>query len=178
MDTEERTGIVLVLGLDLSDVSEHLVITARKLVASIDEVDYHLVHVVHEAPFAMFLPEQVTPSDTFQRMHLESARGELERLRDIALKGSGARGFIHTPIGSPADELAALAVSVNADLIVVEGHHPGALRGFHRSTIARIAKLAPCSVLAVKPRATGLRHASAPAGRGEAGAGGSTGVHN
>ena len=44
---EERRRIVLVVGLDLSDVSEHLLLTARNLVRSVDEAELHLVHVVH-----------------------------------------------------------------------------------------------------------------------------------
>jgi nucleotide-binding universal stress UspA family protein len=61
---------------------------------------------------------------------------------------------LHTPLGHTADELARIASEVAADVIVVEAHHVGARWGFHRSVIARIAKIATCSVLAVRQRAT------------------------
>jgi nucleotide-binding universal stress UspA family protein len=151
---EARSRIVLVVGLDLTDVSEHLLVTARNLVRSVDEAELHLVHVVHRESVTQRLAEPIGAVGTVDRANVEYARWELERLRDSIVLGAGARVILHTPLGHTADELARIASEVDADVIVVEAHHAGSRWGFHRSVIARIAKIAACSVLAVRQRPT------------------------
>jgi nucleotide-binding universal stress UspA family protein len=160
---EESSRIVLVIGLDLSEVSKHLVSTARNLVRSVDEVELHLVHVVHRDSIAQRLADPLHAGGTIERAETEYAHWELERLRDAILVGSKARVTVHTPLGDAAYELARVATQVGADMILVEAHHPGTRSGFHRSIVARTAMLAPCSVLAVRQRQTEPRPPIAPA---------------
>src|SRR5258708_14084342 len=47
----EASHIVLVVGVDLSEGSEHLLPKPRDLVRPVDMADPHLVHVVRAAPF-------------------------------------------------------------------------------------------------------------------------------
>jgi nucleotide-binding universal stress UspA family protein len=64
---------------------------------------------------------------------------------------------MHTPVGDPATQLALVADEVAADLLVVEAHAHhghGPVRVFHRSTMDRIARIAPCTVLAIRKRPT------------------------
>jgi nucleotide-binding universal stress UspA family protein len=151
---EEGSRIVLVIGLDLSDVSKHLVSTARHLVRSVDEVELHLVHVVHRDSLPQRLADSMHVGGGLERAEADYAHWEMERLRDAILTGSRARVTVHTPSGNAAYELARVATQVGADVILVEAHHAGTKWGFHRSIVARTAMLAPCSVLAVRQRQT------------------------
>jgi nucleotide-binding universal stress UspA family protein len=56
---------------------------------------------------------------------------------------------VHTPAGRPAEQIVRVARAVGADAIVVEAldHHTGA---FHRSTVAELARSAPCSVVTIR----------------------------
>ena len=58
--SSEPTRIVLVVGVDLSDVSEHLRLTkARDLVRTVDIAELHVVHVVRPEPLRERLSEPV-----------------------------------------------------------------------------------------------------------------------
>ena len=64
-------------------------------------------------------------------------------------------------MSSPA-ELTRIARETAADIIVVEVHdHPP--RVFHHSVVARIARTAPCSVLAIRKPARGEESSAAAA---------------
>jgi nucleotide-binding universal stress UspA family protein len=152
---EDGTRIVVVVGVDLSEVSPHLLATARDLVRSVDDAELHLVHVVHRESLSQRLVEPhgaIGVAGTVDRANTEYAHWELERLRDLIVLGSGARVFLHTPLGNPVQELSRIAARVDADVIIVEAHQAGGRRGFHRSVIAHLAKTAPCSVLTVRQR--------------------------
>jgi len=148
----ERSRIVLVVGVDLSDVSEHLLGKARDLVHSVDDAELHVVHVVHPEPLRERLSEPIRSEGVAWRARVTHyARWELQRLCERIVHGSNARFTMHTPVGRAADELARIARDVGADVIVVEAHDHAHTRGmFHRSVVARIAATAPCSVLTIR----------------------------
>ncbi len=60
-DTErpKPSRIVLVVGVDLSDVSEHLLAQARALIGPVDEAETHVVHVVHPDSFTKRLAHPI-----------------------------------------------------------------------------------------------------------------------
>lgn len=166
-----RSRLVVTVGIDLSDVSEHLLAQARDLVRSVDEAELHVVHVVKPESLRERLTEPIGSIPTSERSMASSARWELERLCESIVQGSGARWLVHTPVGRAADEIARIARSVGADVIVVESHEQARTRVFHRSVVARIFALSTCSVLAIRdPRrfaaqaaAKGTVHATAAA---------------
>jgi nucleotide-binding universal stress UspA family protein len=143
--------IVVVVGVDLSDVSEHLLQTTRDLVRPVDEPELHIVHVVRREPLPSRLAVPLQSMHVAERANLESANWELERLcRSILGEGRG-RVTVHTPVGNAADELIAVATEVQANVIVIEAHErPGRRHLLGRSVVARIAARAPCSVLALR----------------------------
>jgi nucleotide-binding universal stress UspA family protein len=158
-----RSRLVLVIGIDLTEVSEHLLAKARDLVHSVDEAELHVVHVVHPEPLRERLAEPVNSGGVVERARMESAHWELARLCARIVQGSQASWRIHTPVGRPADELTRVAREVGADFVVVEVHeHEGRRRLFHRSVAARIAEIAPCSVLAIRDRRQALLRPAAP----------------
>jgi nucleotide-binding universal stress UspA family protein len=150
--TRSETRIVLVVGVDLSEVSGHLVTQARDLVRSVDVAELHLIHVVRPEPLRERLSEPLlSPEGPGTRALKESARFELERLCGSIVGTSGARCAVHVEVGHAADRITQLARNVGADIIVIEAHeHAPAYRAFHRSVVARIAKTAPCSVLTIR----------------------------
>jgi nucleotide-binding universal stress UspA family protein len=152
-NVEPRTRLVLVVGVDLSEVSPHLLATARSLVRSVDEAELHVVHVVHSESVVQRLSEPPGSVGVADRAQKEAARWELERLCGVIVEGAAIRVVVHTPVGHPAREINRIASEVGAGIIVIEAHdHPSKPRRLlHRSVVARIARTAPCSVLTVRP---------------------------
>jgi nucleotide-binding universal stress UspA family protein len=146
---EARSHMVVVVGIDLSDVSEHLLARARDLVRPVDNAELHIVHVVPQP--LLRLVEPARPTGLSTRAQIEFANQELQRLSGSVVRESRARVVVHTPVGRIADELTRIAREVAADLIVVEVYeHAGLRRVFHHSVVSRIARTAPCSVLAIR----------------------------
>jgi nucleotide-binding universal stress UspA family protein len=145
---------VVVVGVDLSDVSEHLLSNARDLVRTVDDAELHVVHVIRPESLRERLAEPVRSVHTSERAHAESANWQLLRLCEAIVQGSGVRWFVHTPVGDAAEQIVQMARGVRADIIVLEAHEHGARgRLFHRSAVARIFEGAPCSVLAIRKKA-------------------------
>jgi nucleotide-binding universal stress UspA family protein len=147
--------LVVVVGVDLSDVSEHLLTNARDLVRTVDDAELHVVHVVRPESLRERLTEPVRSVRVTERANVESANWQLQRLCEAIVRGSGARWVLHTPVGDAAEELTRIARKVRADIIVLEAHEHGArARLFHRSAVVRVVQRAPCAVLAIRQRAT------------------------
>jgi nucleotide-binding universal stress UspA family protein len=143
---------VVVTGVDLSDVSEHLLAKVRDLVRSPQDAELHVVHVVHPEPLRQRFAESMYTTPVGELRHIEYAHWELERLCGSIVPGW--RVFVHTPVGHAAEELTRIARDVAADVIVIQAHdHRGQHRVFHRSVVARISRTAPCSVLTIRDHA-------------------------
>jgi nucleotide-binding universal stress UspA family protein len=144
--------IVLVVGLDLTELSEHLLAKARDLVASAENAELHVVHVVRPLPLRERLGEPVHSEEGPETRALkEAARYELASLCRRIVESSPARWTVHVRVGRTADQLARVAKQVGADFVVVEAHDRAVMhRMFHRSVVARIARCAPCSVLTIR----------------------------
>jgi nucleotide-binding universal stress UspA family protein len=148
----ERNRIVLVVGLDLADTSEHLLGTVRELTFGMAEAELHVVHVVPPETFQERMGEPLTSPGLAEHRRTQVAQWELERLCRAVVAGATVHVVVHTPAGRPVTELARVAREVGADAIVVEAHehHTGARHLFHRSVAAGLAESAPCSVLTVR----------------------------
>src|SRR5580658_5604436 len=155
-EDQKPSRIVLVVGVDLSDVSEHLLMQTRALVRPVDEAEVHVVHVVHPDSLREQIERPVHSADTGARSQVEYAKWELQRLCGSLALGPRTRVTVHTPVGGVAEELTRIADQVAADIVVVEAHEhvpQGARRMFHRSVVARIVRTAACTVLTIrKPR--------------------------
>ncbi len=68
----------------------------------------------------------------------------LEKLKEVA--GDAQDIDCKVTTGKPGVRITAVAREINADLIIVGAHNPGALDYFLGSTAARVARRAPCSV--------------------------------
>jgi nucleotide-binding universal stress UspA family protein len=169
--SNELRRIVLVVGVDLSDVSEHLLAQTRALIRPVDEAEVHVVHVVHPDPLPQWMAHSHSTGSA--RANTEHATSKLQGLCDRF--GQGARAgranvVVHTPIGDAATELVQIASRVNADIILVEAHERSRRRRWHRSVLARLVRSAPCTVLTIRGQRTATQAgatwapASAPPG--------------
>jgi nucleotide-binding universal stress UspA family protein len=160
----QPSRIVIVVGVDLSDVSEHLLEQTRSLIRPVDEAEVHVVRVVRREPPLLRLVRPKEERDAGVVHQVASAQRALERLSASLVHDPRTRVFMHTPVGSPPVELARIAAGVGADLIVIEAHgHDGREphRVFHRSVADVIARTAPCTVLTLRtPRRVAERPTS------------------
>jgi nucleotide-binding universal stress UspA family protein len=150
---QQPSRIVVVVGVDLSNVSEHLLDQTRSLIRPVDEAEVHVVRVVRPEPPLLRLVRPKEERNAGVVYQVENAQWALERLSASLVHNPRTRVIMHTPIGSPAVELARIAAKVGADLIVIEAHENdgrGAHRMFHRSVMDQIARTAPCTVLTIR----------------------------
>lgn len=68
----------------------------------------------------------------------------LEKLKAVAAGAPDIECMVSS--GKAGVRIAAVAAEINADLIIVGAHSPGALDYFLGSTAARVSRRAPCSV--------------------------------
>ena len=164
---QRPSRIVIVVGVDLSTISEHLLEQTRSLIRPVDEAEVHVVRVVRPELTLLRLGRPRGEMDAGVVHQVESAQSALERLSDSLVQSPRTRVIVHTPVGSPPVELTRIATRVDADLIVIEAHeHDGRepYRMFRRSVVDLIASTAPCSVLTIrKPRRLAEEAASLPA---------------
>jgi nucleotide-binding universal stress UspA family protein len=154
--SQQPSRIVLVVGVDMSNVSEHLLTQTRALIRPVDEAEVHVVHVVSPEPPLLRLVRPSDAKDAGAVYQVEHAQSVLERLSNSLVLTPSTRVIMHTPVGNAADQLTRIAAQVGADILVVEAHeHDGRepFRMFHRSVVDQIASTAPCTVLTIrKPR--------------------------
>jgi hypothetical protein len=157
--TPSRTRIIVVVGVDLTDVSEHLLAQTAALVGTVDEPEIHVVHVV---PREQLLQRLVRPADDRDAgvVHLvEQAQEAVGRLCASLERTPRTRVFMHTPVGDAATELARISDEIAADVIVVEAHeHRGprtTWKALRRSVVDRLAGLAHSTLITIRqPAAT------------------------
>jgi universal stress protein F len=142
---------VVIVAVDMTDVSEHLLVTAKNLLRHAADASLHLVHVL---PMQAVVPlfEYAAPLAGAQDdPRVARARFELGRLCEDLADRPTMRIEVHTPIGDPTEEIVRLAEVLGADAIVVEAHDRSGLAGLlHRSVVAGVTRRAPCSVITVR----------------------------
>ena len=149
----EPSRIIVVVGLDLTNVSAHLIHQTAALVRTVDEPEIHLVHVVKREPPWLRVVRPADAKDAGAVYRVEHAQDAIERLCEPLRQIPHARIVMHTPVGDPAAALARIADEVAADVLVVEAHaQHGHARVFHRSLVNQVAGIAPCTVLAIRAK--------------------------
>ncbi len=153
MDTEldPNSKAIVVVAVDMTDVSEHLLVTAKNLLRHAADARLHLVHVLPIQPIVPWFDYAVMPSTENDERRRARARFELGRLCEGLADRESMHVEVHTPIGDATEEIVRLASDLHADAIVVEAHDRSGLSGMlHRSVVAGVTKRAPCSVITVR----------------------------
>ncbi|MGH7436549.1 MAG: universal stress protein [Polyangiaceae bacterium] len=151
--TRSRTRITIVVGVDLTDVSEHLLAQTAALVGTVDEAEIHVVHVVRREQQLLRVVRPADDRDAGVVHQVEQAQEAVGRLCTSLERTPRTRVFMHTPVGDAATQLARIADEVAADVIVVEAHeHHGQwpLSALRRSVVDRIAGLAHSTVITIR----------------------------
>ncbi len=148
--TKTHRRIVLVVGIDLGPRSAHLLEVARDLARGASETELHVVHVVAPESFGEVLLQPVGSPGIAERTRGQIAAWEIDRLCRATDVGAGAHVVVHTPAGRAVEQLERIAREVEADVIVVQAHDHAGARPFHRSTVAALARTAPCSVVTIR----------------------------
>jgi nucleotide-binding universal stress UspA family protein len=153
---QEQSRIVVVVGVDLSNLSAHLLAQTRDLVRTVDEAEIHVVHVVRPEPTLMRLARPLDAPDAGVVSAVDRAQRVVAQLCASLVGNPGTRVIVHTPVGDPVELLARIAYSVGAQVLVVEAHdrneraQHGLSHLFHRSMVDRITAIAPCTVLTIR----------------------------
>ena len=149
-----KAELVIVVGVDFSEPSEHALETACGIARGIERADIHAVHAATLAPLPSTLDALVVAP------HLDAAT-ERRTLDEICARvGAGQRIVRHVVLASPDHAIVDVAHEHHADLVVVGSHEKGALdRLVTGSVVDRIVRTAPCAVLVTKGKKP-LPHAS------------------
>jgi nucleotide-binding universal stress UspA family protein len=133
----------VLVAVDLSDSSEATASYAAEI-ASCFAASLRIVYVYEPVPLCEYASETTNTVLEEQRVDLQKMLEQLARkLQTSSLICTSA--FL---VGEPAEQTAALARDIDADLIVTASHHPTFLaRLFHMDKASLIMHRAPCPVL-------------------------------
>ena len=147
-------AVVIVVGIDFSSTSAHLLQSARDLARTAPRVELHVVHAMPVQRISPGLVDALPRASRSISAEVQSAHEQLDALCAPIVAGLDAVVTTHVRAGRAVDEIPRLAAEISADMILVEAHgRTGLRRLFHHSLAADLARNAPCSVLTVRPKA-------------------------
>lgn len=159
---EAQKPYVIVAGIDYSSTGDLALERAFELATEKQHADVHIVHVLQT--YGALAPVELGLAPTGPDPSLVSEAAEqLRRYADTKLQeyktraGAGRaklfeRAVSHLRLDAPAQEIAQLAADLEADLVVVGTHgRRGASRFLIGSIAEGVVRLAPCTVLVVRP---------------------------
>jgi len=153
----------IVAGIDYSNTGDLALERAFELATEKQNAEVHIVHVLQTygalAPVELGLaPTGADPamiSDAAEQLRRYADR-KLQEYKARAASGPKKlfeRAVSHLRLDSPAQEIAQLATDLEADLVVVGTHgRRGASRLLLGSIAEGVVRLAPCTVLVVRPK--------------------------
>lgn len=148
----------IIAGIDFSEVGSLALDAALRLAAERGTTRLHVVHVAGPAgeDVELDLPDgarifSVKSAVAWLEQHVERARVDAMRHGEPI---EADRVSVHVRVGDADEELIALAKTLAADLLVVGTHGRS---GFKRMVLGSVAeslvRVAPCSVLVIRPSA-------------------------
>jgi nucleotide-binding universal stress UspA family protein len=154
-DSERR---VVVAGIDFSPIGELALDHVLELAAEDPSVEPHFVHVA-QAYGPMLRLELEGPDGTraismeqaseLLRAHVEEHVQKLKSRRPVRF----GRAVTHIAVGNAAQEIAQLALDLDADLVVVGTHGRRGLRRMLLGSVAEaVIRMAHCPVYVVRPK--------------------------
>ncbi|HVJ15624.1 MAG TPA: universal stress protein [Polyangiaceae bacterium] len=168
----EPQRIAIVVGVDFSKTGDLAMDHALELALDRGDTDLHLVNVVRTYGAGVQL--ELPGSPGFSSMSLGDAAEQLrlyaqQRLdryqaeRGRSDKAASLRIVTHVRLDAPAEEITQLAADLQADLVVVGTHgRRGLSRVLMGSVAEGVVRLAPCTVLVVRPKDAVSPHIEPP----------------
>lgn len=155
MPTRERRRTV-VCGVDFSATGELALDHTLELAAGDASVEPHFVHVAsaYGPVLRLELGDEVrtmTMDDANEllRTHVARRVHELRQCREVAFE----RAVTHIRVGPPAQEIAQLALDLDADLVVVGTHGRRGVRRLLLGSVAEaVLRMTHCPVYVVRPK--------------------------
>jgi nucleotide-binding universal stress UspA family protein len=147
----------ILAAVDGTELAEEVLETAIALSKRFD-AEVHVVHAVHEGVLATLLkPDDedgetvMGPDGPVETDEPDDPASVVRRMRDhAAMLGTGIE--VHTPEGSPGEEIVRVAVEVHADLIVLGGRERSLMRRLLVGSVSEyVVENSPVSTLIVKP---------------------------
>jgi nucleotide-binding universal stress UspA family protein len=157
---------IVVAGIDFSPIGELALEHVLELASEDVTVEPHFVHVASAYGPLLRLEvgdEQrsmtVERASELLRCHIEQHVSRLRGRRPVHFD----RAITHIRVGAPNDEIAQLAIDLDADLIVVGTHGRRGLRRMLLGSVAEgVIRLAHCPVYVVRPKQDPARSLSGP----------------
>jgi nucleotide-binding universal stress UspA family protein len=138
----DMSHLRVLIGLAFTDADGPAFDQATRIARQAGHSDLHLIHVFDKAPS----PDRARDLVDHLRLYVN----------EKAMEVSGAKVLsvgIHLRAGKPAREIAALALDIGADLIVIGAHkHPDMKSWLVGSVAEHLVATAPCPVLIASPK--------------------------
>lgn len=145
----------IVVGIDYSSTSDLALSEAFQVASERENAELHAVHVVMVSVDAVDLVSAVNGATLPEA--LTRLREHLERHAEAWKKSTGrdpAPYHPHVRLHAPSSELVQTAADLEANLLVVGTHGRRGVERFVLGSVAeKVMRLAPCSVLVVRPEA-------------------------
>ncbi len=149
----------IVVGIDFSDVSNRAFEQAFLLARRTLGAELHLVSIVDRTAIDVLglakerHPSLVEAADRLRDELTSIAQLSMSEYRKLHPESRQVPTFVHVRVGSIAEQITQLAMEVGADLVLVGTHGRRGVRRFVLGSVAeRVVRLAPCSVLVVRPK--------------------------
>jgi nucleotide-binding universal stress UspA family protein len=146
----------VIAACDFSAIGDRAVVEALRICTTQPGVALHVIVVAAESPAGVILPGPAPHVLPIERAE-ELAREHVARLVDEYVAQGLQLGLekiaVYVATGSPSERIVALALSVDADLIVLGTHgRHGWGRILLGSVAEEVVKRAPCGVFVIRPR--------------------------
>lgn len=147
----------ILAAVDGTDLAEEVLETAIAISKRFDS-DVHVVHAVHGGVLAGLLKGDdeddgtvMGPDGPVEAAEADDPGSVVRRMHEHAeLHGTGIT--VHTPEGSPGEEIVRVAADVHADLIVLGAHEKSLVRRLLVGSVSGyVIENSPVSTLIVKP---------------------------
>lgn len=146
----------ILAAVDGTDLAEEVLETAIAISRRFDS-DVHVVHAVHAGVLANLLRSDedeepvMGPDGPVETGEADDAESVIRRMREHAeMHGTGIT--VHTPEGSPGEEIVRVAEEVHADLVVLGVREKSLVRRLLVGSVSGyVIENSPVSTLIVKP---------------------------
>jgi universal stress protein A len=146
----------VVAACDFSELGDRVVVEALRLCAAYAGAEVHVIAVGAEIAGGLLLPGAdmtVVGNDAAQEIARAHVARIVDQLVELGQPLAIEKIAVYVVAGTPSERIVALAMAVDADLIVLGTHSRHGLgRLFLGSVAQEVLRRAPCGVFVIRPR--------------------------